>query len=196
MTVSICVAFHSGYGHTLKVAQFVAEGVKSAGAECHLLNVAELNDADWAKLDAADGIIFGSPCYMGSVSAKFKEFMEVASNRWFTQSWKDKVAAGFINSGGMSGDKLNALNTLYINAMQHSMIWASMGVMGAMKKGAEVVEADDINRIGSYSGLMTQSNNDSPDITPVKGDLETAKLFGARIAQVTKIFAAGRKAAA
>ncbi|BBJ31917.1 MULTISPECIES: hypothetical protein [spotted fever group] len=48
---------------------------------------------------------------------------------------------------------------------------------------------DKINRLGSWSGLMTQSNHkSSPDITPTKGDLLTANLFGKRIVEVIKKF--------
>ena len=37
----------------------------------------------------------------------------------------------------------------------------------------------DINRMSSFLGLMTQSDNASVEITPPEGDLETARKFGA-----------------
>ncbi len=96
---------------------------RSAGATVHLISVEELGaDAPaWATLDAADAIIFGAPTYMGSTSAKFKAFEEAASGRWFQQAWKDKFAAGFTTSGSYSGDKLNTLQDLAVNAAQPSL---------------------------------------------------------------------------
>ena len=58
-------------------------------------------------LASADGIAFGCPTYMGSVSAKMKAFMEHSSGAWYGAAWKNKVAAGFTNSASWSGDKLN-----------------------------------------------------------------------------------------
>jgi multimeric flavodoxin WrbA len=60
------VIYHSGYGHTQRIAQVVAEG---AGA--HLITIdadGNITDAEWDILNAADAIIFGSPTYMGVVS--------------------------------------------------------------------------------------------------------------------------------
>ena len=57
-------------------------------------------------LDAADAIIFGAPTYTSSISGPFKVFMDATSKKWFAHAWKDKIAAGFTNSGSHSGDKL------------------------------------------------------------------------------------------
>jgi multimeric flavodoxin WrbA len=35
-----------------------------------------ITEADWAALDAADAIIFGSPTYMGMASWQFKKFAD------------------------------------------------------------------------------------------------------------------------
>ena len=94
------VVFHSGYGHTERVAQFVAEG---AQAQRVVIDAdGNVSDADWALLDAADAIIFGSPTYMGMASWQFKKFADATSKRWFTSAWKDKVAGGFTISASPS----------------------------------------------------------------------------------------------
>jgi NAD(P)H dehydrogenase (quinone) len=78
------VVYHSGYGHTQRVAQFVAEG---AGAQLIAIDAeGNLTDAQWADVDAADAIIMGSPTYMGMVSWQFKKFADVTSKRWFTSA--------------------------------------------------------------------------------------------------------------
>ena len=173
------VVFHSGYGHTQRMAQAVAEG---AGAELLAIDAdGNLPEGGWQQLLDSDAIIFGSPTYMGSVSWQFKKFADASSKPWFAQQWKDKVAAGFTNSAGMNGDKLNTLFTLFTLAMQHGMIWVSQGLMPANTKGAE---RDDVNYLVSYSGAISQSPSDGGAGDMSAGDLETARLFGARVAAV------------
>ena len=60
---------------------------------------------DWAAIAASDAIIFGSPTYNGTISARFKQFMEDSTRQaWIPQAWRNKVAAGFTNSGALHGD--------------------------------------------------------------------------------------------
>jgi len=187
MSKILSVVYHSGYGHTAKVAEAVAAGAKTDGITVNLIKVDGMTDADWATLDGSHAIIMGAPTYMGGVSAQFKTFIDATSKRWFTLAWKDKIAAGFTNSGSYSGDKLASLQQLMILAMQHGMIWVGQAEPGPQLSGTEVASIDSINRLGSFSGLMTQSNHKSPpDIAPPAGDLETARRFGARVAEVTK----------
>ena len=186
MTVKLAIVYHSGYGHTTKVAQAIAAGAKDAGAQVNVLVADTLQDADWAVLDAADAIIFGAPTYMGSLSGQFKLFMDATSKKWFTQEWKNKIAAGFTNSASYSGDKLASIQQLFHLAMQHGMIWVGQAESAPTLGDGETVRLEDINRIGSWSGLMTQSNAKSgPDIAPSVGDLETATRFGERVVTIT-----------
>jgi len=188
MSLSIIIAYHTGYGHTQKVAEAVAEGAQINGNQVKLLRVDQLDEAGWQSMDKADAIIFGSPTYMGGVSAPFKAFMDSGSKRWKHQLWKDKVAAGFTNAGSPSGDNLSTLLQLALLAMQHSMIWVGTGLMPANGRGGNGPLPTDINRLGSFLGLATQSDNDKPEITPPEGDLETARRFGKRVAEITTQF--------
>lgn len=188
MPKKISIVYHSGYGHTEKVANAVAEGVKNTGAQINMIKAEKVSDSDWQTLDSSDAIIFGTPTYMGGVSAPFKAFIDAASKKWMERKWKDKIAAGFTNSGSYSGDKLSSLQQLMVNAMQHGMIWVGQGEMPPQNKGVDGAKSSDINRLGSFSGLMTQANNDNPEITPPAGDIETAKLFGKRVANITMKF--------
>ena len=179
----VVVVYHSGYGHTQRMAQSVAQG-----ADAELLAIdadGNLPEGGWETLDAADAIIFGSPTYMGSVSWQFKKVADASSKPWFAQKWKDKVAAGFTNSAGMNGDKLQTLNTLFTLAMQHGMIWVSQGLMPSNTKGAQ---RNDVNYLVSYSGAIAQSPSDAGAADMLPGDLETARLFGERVASVAAKF--------
>lgn len=106
MTKSV-VIYHSGYGHTQRLAQSVAEG---ANAQLIAIDAdGNITESDWAALDAADAIVMGSPTYMGSVSWQFKKFADASSKQWMSGAWKDKVAGGFTISANLSGDKLSTL---------------------------------------------------------------------------------------
>ncbi len=192
MIKAISIVYHSGYGHTAKVANAVSEGAKTSGANVQLHAIdaeGNLSDSAWEALDKSDAIILGTPTYMGGPSWQFKKFADTSSKRWFTMAWKNKIAAGFTNSGSQSGDKLATLQQLHILAMQHGMIWVGQAEMPPMLDSTNVASITDINRIGSFSGLMTQANQKSgPDIMPPAGDIETAKLFGKRVGDITSNF--------
>jgi NAD(P)H dehydrogenase (quinone) len=182
---NVAVVFHSGYGHTLRMAQAVAQG---AGAELVAIDAdGNVSEAGWATLGAADAIIMGSPTYMGSVSWQFKKFADASSKPWFSQAWKDKVFAGFTNSASMNGDKLSTLHYLFTLAMQHGGVWVGTAVMPSNAKAAQ---RNDINYLGSFSGAMAQSPSDSSPAEMPHGDLDTASLFGKRVAEVAARFKA------
>ena len=179
----VAVVFHSGYGHTLRMAQSVAEG---AGAELVAIDAeGNLTDAGWETLNAADAIIMGSPTYMGSVSWQFKKFADASSKPWFSQAWKNKIFAGFTNSASMNGDKLSTLHYLFTLAMQQGGIWVGTALMPSNSKAAQ---RNDINFVGSFAGAMAQSPSDSSPAEMPQGDLDTAKLFGQRVAEVAGKF--------
>lgn len=194
---SIAIVYHSGYGHTAVVAEEVAAGVQEAGGKATLLRVTGADQDFGPFLDAitaADAVIFGAPTYMGGPSAPFKAFIDATSKAWFTQDWKDKLAAGFTNSLSLSGDKLNTLTDFAVLAAQHGMIWVSAGIPAGAATGDISVETG-VNRIGSSLGLMTQSDNAGPDVAPGAGDRKTARLFGARVAKIAQRWVAAARVA-
>ena len=170
---TVAIVYHSGYGHTAKVAESVAEGVRAAGAEARLLRIDGLTQDFDPIIDAvtgADAVIFGAPTYMGDVSAPFKAFADASSKAFFTGGWADKLAAGFTNSHSFSGDKLHALQSLAILAAQHGMNWINLGLAPPSVTAAEV--------------------------TPPKGELDTARHLGDRVARAAQRWAAGAPKAA
>jgi len=186
----IATVYHSGYGHTKKLAEAVHSAIAGAGAEATLIAIdaeGNLPEGSWETLGAADAIVFGSPTYMGSVSWQFKKFADASSKVWFGMGWKDKVMAGFTNSASMNGDKHSTLHYFITLAMQHSAVWVGTGLMPSNAKAAT---REDVNYLGSYAGLMSQSPSDaSAAEAPGPGDLATAKLFGERIVAATGKFA-------
>jgi NAD(P)H dehydrogenase (quinone) len=176
---AIAIVYHSGYGHTQRMAQAVADG---AGG--HLIAIdadGNLPAGGWEQLKEAEAIIFGSPTYMGSVSWQFKKFADASSRPWFSQDWKDKLFAGFTNSSTMNGDKFSTLTYLFTLAMQHGGIWVGLGILPSNSKAAT---RNDPNYLGSYSGAIAQSPSDASVADMLPGDLDTARSFGQRVAEV------------
>ncbi|MAF98664.1 MAG: flavodoxin [Micavibrio sp.] len=183
----LAIIYHSGYGHTEKMAHHVKKGAASVdGVETLILKLEDGNE-DFSAANDADAIIFGSPTYMGSVSAVMKNFMEKTSPLFAKRQWKDKLAGGFTLSHSLSGDKLNALMQINIFAMQHGMIWAGFDELNQSPDG-EPGKEDVMNRMGAFLGLMGQTENAPADITPPSGDLLSAEYFGKRLAETAKRF--------
>lgn len=193
----IVTVFHSGYGHTRRQAEAFHAGAASvAGAQACLLAIdanGELPEGGWESLAAAEGIAFGAPTYMGGPSWQFKRFADATSRAWSGQQWKDRIAAGFTNSASINGDKHSTLHYMITLAMQHGMVWVGTGLPPASSKAAQ---RNDVNWLGSWAGAMAQAPSDASAAEgPLPGDLETARLAGARFAVATLRWAAARPAA-
>ena len=189
---SIAIAYHSGFGHTAVLADAVAAGAADGGADVSVIAVDRMTDGDWDVLDGADGIVFGSATYMGNVSAGFQAFAEQTGRRCINGSWRDKVAAGFTNSGAKSGDKVNTLVSLAIFAAQHHMHWVSLG-LGAGWNSATGSE-NDLNRLGFWLGAGAQTDVDAGPDQMHPSDVQTCHHLGQRVALVTRQFNIGRSA--
>jgi multimeric flavodoxin WrbA len=175
----IAVVYHSGYGHTQRLAQAVAEG---AGAQLIAIDAdGNLPEGGWETLAGASAIIFGTPTYMAGPSWQFKKFADASSKPWFSQAWKNKLFAGFTNSASTNGDKQITLDYLFHLAMQHGGIWVGNGMMPANAKASS---RNDVNWIGSFSGAMAQSPSDASAAEMAPGDLETGRQFGQRVAEI------------
>jgi NAD(P)H dehydrogenase (quinone) len=187
----VAIVYFSASGHTQQLAHAAAEGARSVpGTQVDILRIegADIREGRWkndevvASLNSADAIIFGTPTYMGGVAAQFKAFIDACGGIWYVQGWKNKLAAGFTHSLGLSGDKLATLQSLMINAMQHSMIWVGTGML------VEGKDPTHVNRLASYMGAMAQSDPDQAQIHD--GDRRTVALLGQRVAEFAHRLAA------
>ena len=185
----VVTIYHSQWGHTKHQAEGVRMGVGEVpGVEAELMSVEDAT-ARMDELDSAAGIIFGCPTYMGSMSAGMKAFVEASSKKWFVGAWKNKVAGAFTNSRSLHGDKMNTLIGLFVNAMQHGMIYVSLGMFPGENDKArwgtqEGPGPESLNRVGSFIGPMAASFDLHPPEAPAKGDLETARIYGKRVAEI------------
>ncbi|MDO5640681.1 MAG: flavodoxin family protein [Neisseria sp.] len=193
---TVAIVYHSGKGHTKHQAEYVKKGVESvAGTNVLFLEVEEAA-ARLDDLDKADAIVFGCPTYMGNVSAGMKAFQEAAVSRWFSRAWQDKIAGAFTNSACLGGDKDTTIIGLMVNAMQQGMIYVSLGLAPQPNEPEafgriEGPSPNAVNRLDGTAGALASSMMVEPE-NMAKGDLETARLYGERIATITARFMRGK----
>ena len=187
----ISIIYFSQSGSTELLAAAIADGARQLGADvkCFRIRGERICEGRWRDdpvlqhLSDSDAIVFGSPTFMGGVSAQFKAFADATGQAWYQRRWKDKAAAGFTISNSPSGDKLAALQYFTILASQHGMIWVNSDELP--------MQPDGTNRLGSYLGLMAQ--NVAASGAPAElasADKTAANKFGQRIARVVRRLAA------
>ncbi len=165
------------------MAHAVSQGAASAGAVTvieHEIIEADFKQGRWlnegilAALDESDAIIFGSPTYMGGISAQFKSFMDATSPRYLQRKWVDKIGAAFTVSGLAGGDKLNMLISCATFAMQHGMIWTGVA--------ESPVTGEGYNRLGFFFGAAGVALFEPPSEMPNAEDRQTGEMLGRRVA--------------
>jgi len=190
----LAIVYHSAHGHTEHIATHVAEGARSVGtAEAQLLKAEEVARRPDALL-AYDGVVLGSPTYLGGVSGPFKGFMDATGRLWRTQRLKGKLAAGFTVSSLPSGDKQSTLTSMFVFAMQHGMLWVGNPFLPGQHDGVPHDQA--VNRLGSWSGLMAQAGHAAAADAFVPGDIQTARMFGRHVAETLERLGHARPAGA
>ena len=186
----IAIIYFSGTDHTHQMAEAVAAGAREvAGTQVDVLRItgAQIHEGRWnepaflAVLDAADAMVFGTPTYMGGAAAQFKAFADRTGERWLGQEWRDKLAGGFTHGASLSGDKTATLIYLSVLAAQLGMVWINPSELGLETRGG----AAAVNRMGSYLGVMGQSDLDMDNPrTPIDpGDRESCVRYGRRMAE-------------
>jgi multimeric flavodoxin WrbA len=180
----VAIVFHSGFGHTKALADAVAKGAEGvSGTTVSLVSVDEA-EAREAELDQADAIIFGSPTYMGGISADFAKFKDWTSKRWMSRAWQDKLASGFTVSASWGGDKQNTLNALFTLAQQHGMLWVGLGLPPGNNHSKGSI--DDLNRTGASIGVMAQAHADQGVEGIGASEFKTAEALGKRVADAVQ----------
>lgn len=180
--IRLAVVHHSVTGTTARLAEAVREGAKSVeGVETFSVAITGqdicagryCNYDALARLSQAEALVFGSPTFMGCVSAQFKAFADATSELWARQQWADKLAAGFTIGTNLSGDQLNTIQYLNIFANQHGMLWVSLNFPGGHDTRGR-------NRLGAQSGLIAHESAGQVHAA----DLATAQFLGQRVASL------------
>jgi NAD(P)H dehydrogenase (quinone) len=153
----ILIVYDSRTGNTEKMASAVAEGAKQVkGVK---VDVKKVEKATLEDLQAADGIIMGSPTYYGGMSGKLKEFIDKSVK--IHGQLEGKVGAAFTSSGGTASGAETTLLSILQAMLVHGMV-----VQG---------RSDDKH----YGAAAVGS--------PREKDIETCKALGKKVANLVKV---------
>ncbi len=181
----IAIALFSGSGTIARSAEMIATAARQDGCTVTLIDVATLTDDDWATLNDADAILFGTPTYLGGPAAAFKGIMDATGDAiWVDRLWQDKLTGGFTPGVNTAGDKFAALQSLNTFAMQHGMVWVGQAVIGA----PVVPDNQGLNISGTFLGLAVNSTRNG-QLT--QGCQESAKIYGKRLSTAIKRWKVG-----
>lgn len=190
----ILVLYYSSYGHLAKMADAVAEGARSAGADVDVRRVAETAPADVAQaagfrvddshplfddpnqLAQYDGIIVGAPTRFGRMASQMAAFWDKAGGVWFQGQLNGKVGGAFTSTASQHGGQETTLFSILTNLLHFGMtiVGLDYGFQGQM--GVDEVKG------GTPYGASTIADGDGSRL-PSDVELEGARYQGRRIAE-------------
>ncbi len=204
MAVKVAVIYYSATGTTYALANAIAEGARSAGAEVRVLKVRELApeeaiasnkgwaahrletqdvpEATLADLEGSDALIFGAPTRYGLPAAQLKQFLDTTGPLWGAGKLVNKITSGFTSAATLHGGQESTILALY-NTFYH---WSSITVAPGY---ADPIQFAAGNPYGT--SFVSQNGAVKPDDTAIAA----ARFQGKRVAEVTAQFLAGRSPA-
>ena len=118
----VLIMYYSRSGHTAKMADIIAEGVRASGAEAVVKAVKNTKVDELLKVD---GVIIGSPTYYGSMAAEIKKFIDDSVKHH--GKLVGKVGGAFTSSGGVAASAVVSLSgALAVRSTPSSASLASM----------------------------------------------------------------------
>jgi NAD(P)H dehydrogenase (quinone) len=190
----VLVLYYSSYGHIETMAQAVAEGARSAGAEVVIKRVPELvpeavAKASHFKLDQAapiatvdelpdyDAIIFGVPTRFGNMAAQMKNFLDQTGGLWFAGKLVGKVGSVFASTATQHGGQESTILSTHTVLLHQGMV-----IVGLPYSWAGQMKLDEISG-GSPYGATTISGGDGSR-QPSANELDGARFQGRHVAEI------------
>jgi len=190
----VLVLYYSSYGHIEKMADAVAEGARSAGAEVDIRRVPEtapqaVVEAAHFKTDTAhpliesvdklaeyDAIVIGAPTRFGRMPSQMASFLDQAGGLWFSGALIGKVGGAFTSTASQHGGQETTLFSILTNLLHFGMtiVGLDYGYQGQM--GVKEVHG------GTPYGASTLADGDGSR-APSDVDLGGARHQGKRIAE-------------
>jgi NAD(P)H dehydrogenase (quinone) len=199
--MKVLVVYYSMYGHTLQLAQAVAEGVEQvAGLEVVLRRVQEFDtvnsiiDQNEAArqvrdqqqsipictvddLKAADGVVFGSPTRYGNMTAQMKQLIDSTASLWLNGDMEGKPAGVFTSTASTHGGQETTLLTMMVPLLHLGMV-----VVGVPYSTSGMIHTEA--RGGTPYGASTIAGGQG-ELSPQPEDLDIARALGRRVAEIT-----------
>ncbi len=190
----VLVLYYSAYGHIEKMAQAVADGARSAGAEATVKRVPELVPEEVArtsgyKLDQKapiaavsdlpeyDAIVFGAGTRFGVMASQMRNFIDQTGGLWAKGALVGKVGSAFTSSATQHGGQESTILTMLPTLMHHGMI-----VVGLPYTFQDPTRLDEILG-GSPYGASTIAGGDGSR-QPSQIELDAARYQGRHVAQI------------
>ncbi len=196
----ILVLYYSSYGHIETMAQAVAEGAASTGAEVVIKRVPEIVPADVAKasgfkLDQAapvatvdelpsyDAIILGVPTRFGNMPAQMKNFLDQTGGLWFQGKLIGKVGSVFSSTATQHGGQESTILSTHTVLLHHGMVIVGLPYSFQGQMGVGEVTG------GSPYGASTIADGNGSR-QPSANELAGARFQGAHVAKIAAKLAA------
>ena len=199
--VKIQIVFYSMYGHVYRMAEAVAEGVRSVpGTEVKILQVPELvppeilkqSGADGARkafahipiakvddLPDADAIIFGTPTRYGNMCAQMRNFMDQTGALWMKGSLVGKPAGVFTSTATQHGGQETTITSFHTTLLHLGMV-----IVGVPYSEQRLMNMSEISG-GSPYGASTLAAPDGSRM-PSENELAIARFQGKHVAEIAK----------
>ena len=190
----VLVLYYSMYGHVERMAEAVAEGARSAGAEVAVKRVAELVPAevlaksgaktdqaaplaDPHELDQYDAVVVGSPTRYGRMAAQMAQFWDQTGGLWARNALMGKVGSAFTSTASQHGGQETTLMAIHTMLMHHGMV-----LVGLPYAAKGQMRLDEITG-GSPYGATTIAGGKG-ERQPSANELELARFQGRHVAEI------------
>lgn len=189
----VLVLIYSSYGHIEQMAEAVAEGARSAGAEAVVKRVPETVPAEVAKashykesslpiatvaeLGDYDAIIVGSPTRFGRVSSQMAAFWDQTGGIWVEGKLLGKVGAAFTSTAAQHGGQETTLFSILTTLMHHGMV-----LVGLPYSFAGQTRLDEVTGGAPYGATTIAGGDGSRQ--PSANDLDGARFQGRHVAEI------------
>ena len=198
---NVLVLYYSTYGHTERLAQAVADGVRSAGARVTVKRVPELMSPDDAlkagvkpqstdiaapeELPNYDAIIVGTPTRFGRVSSQMASFFDQTGGLWAKGALVGKVGGAFVSTASQHGGVETTLFSVLTSLMHHGMI-----TVGLPYAYPGLVKMDEVTGGAPYGASTIAATDGSRQ--PSENELAGGRFQGRHIAEVTAALLRGK----
>ncbi len=194
-TPKILVLYYSTYGHIETMAEAVAEGARSAGAQVDIRRVPEtvpqeIAAANHFKLDQKapvatvaeladyDAIIIGTGTRFGRMSSQMAAFLDGAGGLWAKGALVGKVGAAFTSTATQHGGQETTLFSIITNLLHFGMVVVGLPYSFAGQMGVDEIKG------GAPYGATTIADGDGSR-QPSATDIAGAKFQGKHVAEIT-----------
>ncbi len=193
----VLVLYYSTWGHIERMAQEVAEGVRSVpGVDVTIKRVPETMPPETvaaihAKTEQAapiakpeelaeyDAVIFGTPTRFGNMCGQMRNFLDQTGGLWQQGKLVGKVGSVFASTATQHGGQETTITSFHTTLFHQGMI-----VVGVPYACPELTNMDAISG-GTPYGATTLSKGDGSRM-PSANELAIAKFQGAHVAGITK----------